>query len=72
MQFSLVTSAFQPGHFEQLCLMAMTVRAAPEIPDKADLHHIVLQKDLLSRLLTLLFGDAARLDTVNLSLIHFD
>ena len=36
------------------------------------MHHIVPQKDLLGRLLTFLFGDAARLDTVNLSLIHFD
>ena len=28
--------------------------------------------DLLNRLTTFLFGDAARLDMVNLSLIHFD
>jgi hypothetical protein len=29
-------------------------------------------KNLLSRLLTFLFGDAACLNSVNLSLIHFD
>jgi hypothetical protein len=46
--------------------------SSTNIPDKADLHRIVLQKDLLGGLLTFLFGDAARLDAVNLSLIHFD
>jgi hypothetical protein len=46
--------------------------SSTNIPDKAHLHHIVLQKGLLSGLLTFLFGDAARLDTVNLSLLHFD
>jgi hypothetical protein len=33
-------------------------------------HHAA--KDLLSRLLAFLFGDAACLNTVNLGLIHFD
>jgi hypothetical protein len=46
--------------------------SSTNIPDKAHLHHVVLEKDLLSGLLTFLFGDAARLDAVNLSLIHFD
>jgi hypothetical protein len=49
-----------------------TTMSRTQIPDEAHLHHIALQKDLLSGLLTFLFGDAARLDTVNLSLIHFD
>jgi hypothetical protein len=43
-----------------------------KIAGKADSHHIALQKGLLSGLLTFLFGDAARLDAVNLGLIHFD
>jgi hypothetical protein len=43
-----------------------------KIPGKADSHHIALRKDLLGGLLTFLFGDAARLDAVNLGLIHFD
>jgi hypothetical protein len=46
--------------------------SSTKIPGKADSHHISLRKDLLGGLLTFLFGDAARLDAVNLGLIHFD
>jgi hypothetical protein len=46
--------------------------SSTKILGKADSHHIALPKDLLSGLLIFLFGDAARLDAVNLGLIHFD
>lgn len=49
-----------------------TMMSSTRFPDQAPLRHIVKQNDLLSGLLTFLLGDAARLDAVNLGLIHFD